>query len=277
MRGLFLIETASDDCAALSFHGVDFRPTAVAELYEVVVRWFEEVGSPPDLVSAEGPGLSGNWTKFAPTHAKLLKRGFEGIKDLSLVSMVPDGRIPVDDYLVSVIYSAKYSNVSLAARSSLAPLSQSAMLPIARQIAHFMKPQYGIGYTRSHRKGPMMYAVGICQGLGPDGYGVGLIGAEREEADSISWWGDGMSERVWEKGILRDVYPWCFLTEPQLRKSVNGVPLEDWVRRGKRRGTLNSLCEGVSLWEVDESDIPIVRALLRDEDVLFDWRKHVTS
>src|SRR5262249_36950910 len=162
----------------------------------------------------------------------------------------------IDDYLLMASWSAKYLYACIVSRSSIVPLSRSAMLPFVQDIVGILKPAYGIGYKRDHRLGPAMYAVGICQGLGPGGYGVGLSEAEREEADSISNWGDGMASRIWQQGLLRDVYPWNFLTGHQLAKLVDSVPLEQWIRLDARRGTLDPLSDDVFLWEVKEHDLP---------------------
>jgi hypothetical protein len=149
------------------------------------------------------------------------------------------------------------------------------MIAFARSIAEDVKPDYGISYTRKHRLGPLMYAIGICQGLGSGGYGVDLTESEREEAESISRWGDGMMERVWQKGILRDVYLWNFLTHPHLVKPVGGVPFKMWIQQDVRRGTVNTLCDGISLWQVDEANLPSVRQSLHQASLIFDWKKHL--
>jgi hypothetical protein len=247
----------------------------LAGFYDHVLQWFQELGCSADKMSVHGPGHSGNTVSFASANAKLKKMGFEGITDLSIFSLAPAARIPMNDYLLTASWSAKYSYACVVSRSSIVPLSRSAMLPFAKNIVQDVNPAYGIGYKRDHRLGPAMYAIGICQGLGPGGYGVGLSEAEQMEADSISRWGDGMTARIWQKGTIRDVYLWNFLTNPQLTKQVGGIPLEQWVRQEARRGTVTPLCNGVSLWEVDEANLPIVRQAIHQAGVMFDWKKHL--
>jgi hypothetical protein len=142
------------------------------------------------------------------------------------------------------------------------------MLSIARPVAQALKPVYGIGYTREHRLGPELYAIGIVQGLG-------LSGPEDEEALIISKWSYiGMVNQVYRDGLLRDVYPWNFLTQPQLSRPVGAVSLQEWIQSDPRHGTLSVLCDRVCLWEVSEADIPDIRQKLRQADVIFDWRKY---
>jgi hypothetical protein len=264
----------SEECSVVAFYGIDPDTKAGESFYRTVLNWFDGLGFPPDKAGITGRGHSGKLGSFARGNAKLQKTGFGEVSSLNIVSSTPDARTG-GDYFLTADWDAKYSYALVAARSSLATLSNKSMLPLARTLAQDLKPEYGIGYTRAHRLGPAMYAIGICQGLGPGGYGVDLNEAEREEADSISRWGDGLAGRVWRQGVLRDVYPWNFLTGPHLTKQVGGMPLEQWIRQDARRGTLNPLCEGVSLWEVAGANIPEVKRVLRQAGVVFDWKKHL--
>ncbi len=262
----------SEACSAVAFYGVEPGAGPAAGFHAAVTKWFTDLGCPPDRLSVHGPGHSGKPGAFARVNAKLQKGGFDGVRGMSITSMIPGGQIPVDDYLLSAAYDGGGESLFayVVARSSLAALSPTGLLPVARALAQEMKPSYGIGYTRDHRLGPAMYAIGICQGLG-----VGLTGDAYEEARSISRWCDlGMVKQVYRGGVLRDVYPWNFLTQPQLSRLVGGVPLERWVRQEAGRGAITSFCDGVSLWEVNETDLPQVRAALRQAGAIFDWRTH---
>jgi hypothetical protein len=143
-------------------------------------------------------------------------------------------------------------------------------MPIARNIIQSVRPAYGIGFERERRVGPVKYALGVCQGLG-----VGLTGEAYEEARNISRWCDmGMVKQVWREGLLRDVYAWNFLTGPQLAKPVSRVPLERWIQQGAGRGKISSFCDGVSLWELNKSEVPQVRAALLQARAIFDWKAY---
>lgn len=265
----------SEECSVVAFYGIDTKAEAAAAFYQAAVRWFTELGHPPDNLSAHGPGHSGKPASFARVNAKLQKAGFAGVTNLSVVAMTPDGQIPLSDYLVTAYWSAQFSCAFMAARSSLATLSPTSLLPVAQTLVQVLKPAYGIGYTRKHRFGPTMYAIGICEGLGAGGYGIDLSEAERAEADSISRWGDAMAVQVWRKGILRDVYPWNFLTQPHLTQKIGGTLLEEWARQDTWRGSIIPLDAGVSLWEVKEVGLPDVRRALQQAGVVFDWKKHL--
>ena len=85
-----------------------------------------------------------------------------------------------------------------------------------------------------------------------------------------------MEARIWKKGILRDVYPWNFLTQTQLSRKVNALPLQYWVEQDPTRGRIVAVCEGMSLWELDPASLPAVRQSLSEAGIIFDWRKHLT-
>jgi hypothetical protein len=264
----------SQECSVVAFYGIDPSAKSAAAFYHTVIEWFKSLGCPPDKAGIRGPGHSGKLGSFSRADAKLKKAGFEGVKSMEVLCSTPQA-LTGNDYFLTADWSVEYSYALVAARSSLATLSPPSMLPVTQTLAQVLKPEYGIGYTRLHRHGPAMYAIGICQGLGLGGYGVDLNDAEREDADSISRWGDAMAVQVWQKGILRDVYPWNFLTSSHLTKQIAGVPLEQWVRQDARRGTLSPLGDGVSLWEVTEANISDVRRLLRQSGIIFDWKKHL--
>ena len=133
---------------------------------------------------------------------------------------------------------------------------------------HVLKPEYGIGYIRESNLGPTLYAVGLVEGLG-------LEDEDDLESINISFWTEARELHIWRQGILRDVYPWNFLTAPQLSRPVNGVPLEEWIVSKPGRGKLSCVSEGTALWEVDVAELPEVRRALWHAGNLYNWPKHV--
>lgn len=261
----------SQDCSAVVFYGISPEARAAEIFYRTAVEWFASLGHAPDKVSITGPGHSGKLGSFSRGNAKLHKTGFNGIVNFEVNSSTPNA-VTGHDYFLTATYDSadKGMFADVVARSSLANLSHTSMLPLARTLAQVLKPAYGIGFTREHRLGPELYAVGICYG-GDDV----PTGEAYEEARNISRWCDmGMVKQVYREGLLRDVYPWNFLTQPQLTKPVGGVPLERWIQQSMERGKIGPLCDGVVLWEVAEAHLPAVRLALYKAGVIFDWRKY---
>lgn len=262
--------SVSDERLVLGFYGVDASPKASEGFFRTSIQWFNELGYPPDKLGVGGEGHSGKVGDYRRSKAKLDKSGFSGVKDFSIYASKPNANVPGMEYFVSASFSHAGDDggyAVVAVPSSLA--AELDWLPVAQKVVQSVRPAYGIGFKRELRLGPVMFALGVCQGLG-----VGLTGEAYEEARNISRWCDmGMMKQVYRKGLLRDVYPWNFLTGPQLAKPVGGVPLERWIQQSAERGKVDPLCDGVSLWEVAEAHLPAVRRALHQAGVIFDWRK----
>jgi hypothetical protein len=269
-------KTISEECSVIAFYGIEPNVQVAERLYHTMVEWFTDLGYPPDKVGITGPGHSNKVVSFSRGNAKLLKRGFEGVTDFELLSTISETLRVQHNYHLTAIYNgrAKRLYALVVARSALATLSPTSMLPIARVMAQELKPGYGIGYRREHRRGPEFYVFGICRGLGFGGYGVNLSEAEREEASSISRWSNAMDEQVWREGTLRDVYPWNFLNVRQLNMEVQGRSLRDWIKQDPRRGSLAAVSDAIALWDVPDVSIPEIRRQLKDAHLLFDWRRY---
>jgi hypothetical protein len=250
----------SDECSALAFYGIRPSAPAAEAFYHTMVKWFGELGHPPDKAGVTAPGFGAQLGSFDRFNAKLAKKGFRKVTGLTLVATTPRARIWSDDYYVTASYMGEDDELTadVVARSSVATLSATSLLPVARELAAILKPAYGIGYTRAHRLDPEFYAIGMNvdrDDLTPD---------ELAEQDWIGTWGETLfTDQVYRKGILRDVYRWNFLTRPHLKKTVGGVPLDRWIRQSARRGKLSEFGRGTYLWEVAGKQIPAVRRALR--------------
>ena len=92
---------------------------------------------------------------------------------------------------------------------------------------------------------------------------MGAYPADTPEGDRMAAWGmTGRDERVYDKGLLRDVYPWSFLTASQFAAPIDGVPLWKWIEQDARRGTISEFMPGTMLWEVPDDRIADVRFAL---------------
>ena len=58
---------------------------------------------------------------------------------------------------------------------------------------------------------------------------------EKPEGDRIDKWRTvGIEEHCYEKGLLRDVYPWNFFTDLQLSRQIGGLCLRQWIEQDPR-------------------------------------------
>lgn len=84
-----------------------------------------------------------------------------------------------------------------------------------------------------------------------------------------------MDRQVYREGVLRDVYPWNFLTASHLTAQVNNMVLQDWIQQDEQRGQLKPLNDDVWLWEVNEENILAVRYTLWDAGIIFNWKNYL--
>jgi hypothetical protein len=265
-------KNVSEEYAVIAFYGLLSEEEAVKDFYHQITTWFTELKCPPDKLSIHGAGFSGKPVSFSRANAKLQRDGFSNIKGFSTFSLLPDAKIPMNDYFATATYEndSESSYALVGTKSSLANLSSKSMLPIAQNIIHTLKPAYGIGYICEHKSGPSLYAIGIGQG------GEHLSGKAYEQALHRARWGDlGMIRQVYREGIIRDVYQWNFLTSPQLEAKINGISLQGWIQQDEQRGYLSYLNGGVWLWEVTESNILTVRSSLWNAGIIFNWKNYL--
>jgi hypothetical protein len=263
-------KTISEECSAVAFYGIEPGAKAVESFYRTVVQWFTDLGYPPDKVGITWPDRFGKLISFARGAAQLRKAGFEGVRAIEILASTPDA-LTGHGYFLEAAFSGKAdrSYAQVGARSSLATLSAESMLPIARTLAGALKPAYGFGHRMPHADGPELYVFGM-------GHGPGIASGEayEEERNQCRWGDMAMPMQLYRQGVLRDVYPWNFLTEPQLTRKVQGLPLARWIARSPRRGRLSPFWEGMSLWEVEEADRPQVREALWQAGVIFNWKDY---
>ena len=250
--------------SALAFYGLQLSAARAEASYRHLVDWFDSLGFHPDNLAVSGAGFSEDYDGFEGVDRHLRQSGFEGVRGFSVCRLAPGRAIPVQNWRVDADVSEEYSCCTVGARCSIAPIPGEAILSVARTIVQDLAPVYGIGYRREMGLGPTFYGMGQSVGLN-------LWGNDRAKAVRINRWNSvGMGRRVYEKGLLRDVYPWNFLTEPHLSRQVEGVSLRQWIGQGKGRGSLTSVGGDMWLWAVQEYQIERVRRAMEGAGMVFD-------
>jgi len=263
-----MAEVITEECSALAFYGIKADLSLIGGFLDTIDTWFVEHGRSLTHLAARGPGFSGKTGPADATIRRLRGADLTQLSSLTLISALPDAIIPMNDYAMFADCLKPYSQLSVAARSGIEPFGSHSFRSLAARLVDVARPAYGIGFRRGHRLGPASYAAGLVQGLEP-------IGWQDIEALNISFWNDARRERVWEQGIIRDVYPWNFLSASQLARSVGPLTLEDWIAQDSERGHLTPLSQGITLWELDHGALTPIRRELWREDVIFNWAKHV--
>jgi hypothetical protein len=250
--------------AVVALYGTASDSAAVESWFQAAVRFMKRLGHGPDMLSISRSGKTGRWTSFDTGLRKLEKLGFHDVTDISLCRVRPGGTVPLHDYDILGSYSLSSRYALLACSESILPFSKPDWLELIQEMLKLSAAAYGVGYVRPASLGPVPYALGIAEGLG-------FSGAEYEEATLISTWGySGMPERVYEAGLLRDVYPLNALSPSHLAKSVAGMPLRSWIEEANgKRGTLKSTTRDRWIWDLRGRELETLRAQLRANGCLF--------
>lgn len=133
---------------------------------------------------------------------------------------------------------------------------ESLVKGIFKDCLRWSTPAYGIAFSRDFEKSPDGYALGLVAGLG-------YSPKEDAEATSIAEWNrEQIGERRHLKGMLRDVYPWNFLSEVHLASRCGSQSFREWILADKNRGSLEALGSDRYCWSVPVTHSHVVRAEL---------------
>ncbi len=260
------------DGVALAFYGGGrVQGTRFGKLFNFVRDFAHSIGRPPTVGYVAYSAKSGKLERFASVLAGTQRRGFRGARGFEMVHVDPDTSIPTYGHVFCCTYS---NELVLVAERSHCTLTSGSLLPVARELVDLLHPVYGIGYYRPWKWSPYWYALGLpgglCEESGDDKPEL------EEEIMAIARWGDvGCHEKVYKDGIIRDVFPWNFLTSPAMRRRVGSMTLHSWIESDVTRGTLIPISDGMTLWAVPGSSIPHVRQVLWEAGIIFNWRAYI--
>lgn len=225
-------------------------------------KFMGSLGYPPAYLSVHRRARGPKHQSFESAWRRLAKEGLDGVRAVYAYDLAPGGDLPVSHWRAFLDCSRDDAYYQLGAALEYKPGADAEILEFTESMVDVLSPKYGIGFFRPRKLGPAIYGIGLSAGLD-------LIGPEREEVARITRWGDGMASRVYDQGYLRDVYPYNWLTEPQLARTVNNLSLGDWISHASNRGSLSKVGERHMLWTVPEADIEEVRSLLWDSGLVF--------
>jgi hypothetical protein len=258
-----------DPFTVIAFYGLRYDQGATRQHYELVVDWFDKQGCPPDRARLQGSDFSGKCISYRNAAKQLEKHGFENLDVLGLFTMKPNWKVMMGDDVLTALWDSAHSYATLEISASVAALSDSSVSHYAKRCAEIWRPDYGIAYTMEKNKGPGLYSLGVNYG----GRTPFAVGKEAEELSRVSKWGHTWAPaRIYQKGLLRDVYEWNFLNRLQAEFEVLGTTLKDWISRDQGHGEISKFNDRLWLWKVDKEDIPALRDTLRATDIIPDLK-----
>jgi hypothetical protein len=195
-----------------------------------------------------------------------------GIKQLEEIGYKTDGMwigaTPPnhgDDMFDSIFssYLSYYRNPTLVLcfDDQVAGFNPEVMSKLAHDLSDFFGARYGYAYQRKFSQCPVFYPVGILGGNDtiPD-----------KEEDDITRWGRTYKypNRGYRLGLLRDIYPYNFLSHAHFEEKVGDQTLRAWIDADPARGTLTPLTETLWSWQVPPQNIESVRATLAPTGII---------
>lgn len=207
---------------------------------------------------------------------KLQGCGDENLVTFEMRAFPEDSTSLISDWLRCFCF--KQNSYAFASLCDMAGNTRQVIERVSALMLNYLNPDYGIQYWRERRLGPDWYVTGITQGLSF------VIPEQDEEAHVISHWGGlGMQERLYNQGIMRDVYPANYLNSSQLGMPLRGknrwksVTLEEWITLESGRGVIKPVNEKLKLWQLSNAEIAAVRPVLWDAGIIFNWRNFINT
>jgi hypothetical protein len=142
---------------------------------------------------------------------------------------------------------------------------------VIRQEIEFAKlsvDDYGYMFFMQRRFGATWYHDGM-----PYAYVSEANLRSDEQKSNIGAWSH--SSEHFKQPLLRDVYPYNFLSRRYLELPVHGTTLRRWIEADPSRGTLEPLTDTITTWRPVIENIPLIRESLFRAGVMFYWRFYV--
>jgi hypothetical protein len=246
------MRTGLCNCFALYDWDGDITPGV---FHEIVKSLFDEFGVVPDITSTTPPNAEKNYVQeYVNFLADLPK--LQG--NIDFYHTVPGYKQLVFGWDCFASLSTRPDKTMVfCCDHNLANLGLECFETVARSLAGEIQLKYGIGYQRSFKLGPEMYAYGMVTGLK-------YSQSDLAEADHIGMWvRERLDANRHLRGYLRDVYPLNVISSCHLARHVEGLSLSQWIEASSDRGQLIYLGKDTFLWEVPDEQISEVRHKLR--------------
>jgi hypothetical protein len=232
-----------------------------SRFYSTLLSQLESCGVTPTYIGAEGNGYSGKLTKLGgPTHNKLVKSGFADITVLSITANPPGSDAPSYDSFASASLSYVEVNrellVCVVVNESFINLHSVEYDNLLRSQVELCRWDFGYGFSSSVEKQPDFHILGLDNGK---------LSAEEYKSLCI-WYAAREDVRT---SLLRDVYPYNFLNETQLKAQVSdGETLRQFVQRQSDCSFIRLTDYGLYLWQVPDAEVARLRKILVGSPVL---------
>lgn len=247
---------------ALVLHEFKRNPIDLKGWFYFVEQWLKQGNIKPTKIDITGKnGVKGRSTiKFEKGKKHLESCKFVGLDGVWIGALPPYVGTEMADFIVAVHLDVTplRGTLVLCWDDQIIMFDKGYLETLAKDLYLYLEPTYGYGYQRNFRYNPSFYPFGMTGGTTPRG----------EEGKIEKWQIEYFNDGSYKTGILRDIYPTNFLTEPHLIQKLGNQTLRSWIESTDNHGKLHPLNDQLWAWHVPDERIPSIREELRNTRIL---------
>jgi hypothetical protein len=238
--------------------------------YRAIVSAWTEAGVEPTQVGAVAPGVGPNYGSFKHKRHRIESLDFALVRSISLRTLTPACDERLHEWIAKASLSAPDGVADCGFLPAVIGPSSRRLDALGGELLRILSPEYAYLFRQRLGIHPELYAIGA---------GVAdLIGIRHGEFSmNISWWGHTVPERpdTFRAGLLRDIYPRNFLSDPYLEAPIGrtAMTLREWIEDDPdSRGSLTPFTDTLTEWRPPLERIPEIREALYRAGRVFYWR-----
>ncbi|MDR2172514.1 MAG: hypothetical protein LBP59_20430 [Planctomycetaceae bacterium] len=188
---------------------------------------------------------------------KKLQKKFDNLELFSIISAFRfwNGGW-VDDFTTNCNIDRNYALLTFADVNGNLSINECRYLLL--ELAILLNSFYCIYFEIPYNVIPSCFSCGIISGEFYKYFLQNSYENTIEKYHRFCMWSTGLKEKVYLRGVIRDVYQLNILCRPQAYFLFDGAPFIDCVRHGKIEGNIEEIAPERFLWTVPKSEIPNV-------------------
>lgn len=252
-----------------------WRSGIMEQCYRHALSSFVRAGLEPNRLGANAPGVSKKYGSFKDKRRYLERADFNTVASFDLSRLLAGGCNPGYEFSMywsigQITSNSRSQWLVLGILPDALPLGSKWASEDFRKCAEMCRLNYGYRLSQPMKYGPVVYCLGANLFVHDDC-------RDQEITMNTSWWGHTVriQQRVFDTGILRDIYPESYLSEPYLsaRLGHSRTTLKQWIEADpSTRGTLEPYTDILTKWTPPIEKIPQIREELYRAGRVFYWR-----
>jgi len=249
-------------------HQWQWQPGRMKQGYELCLRVFGEAGLEPNRIVAKAPHVAEKYRDFMAIRPTLERSDFDQVKYFTIVHLAQGGFTP--GYEWGLYWSMICDRELMLGAVPCFSANASAIVSCAfRTWAEMCQVRYGYCFHQQMKFGPVYHCLGVILHVQRDSRHDDLT-------MNTSWWsGNAVGASPYLHGLLRDVYPESYLSQPYLdaRLGRSRTTLKEWIEADPaRRGSLKPYTDILTKWTPPVEKIPQIREELFRAGRVYFWQ-----